>query len=127
MEYVTTGNIALLFMIVYSILKIVAPFTSSDKDDKALVAIDKAKAWVQENAPDVWAIIEAKAKMGQISGGAAKLYAFMEMLNAEHIAENGVPLPDGVESSAKLKASGLSAVDKIMRSSGNPPKAPVSQ
>jgi type II secretory pathway component PulM len=123
MEHLTTGNIALLFVVVYSLLKLVAPVTRTTKDDKVLAAIESARGWVQENAPDFWAIVEAHAQTGSLSGAANKLQAFLNALNAAYHQDKGVDLPQGAVDFAARKAAALSALDKISR----PPAGPVSQ
>lgn len=137
MEYITTGNIALLILVIYSILKLVAPSTKTGLDDKIVTGIDTGLAWLKSNMPDAYAKVEKAATGGTLTGGAAKLAIYLWELNMNHIADHGVPMPvemietaarkaEGMAAKSTLdKASGEAAVDAILKASGAPAANPI--
>ena len=131
MDFITnnSGNIALAFMIIYSVMKLIAPYTKSTTDDQVVKAIDDVKAWVETNAPGVWAKVEALSTKGNVSGPLNKLAIFLHQLNEAHIEDTGAPLPVSAMPSAKRQAAALSAADVLAKAAvaSVPPAAPASK
>lgn len=130
-DYINSGNIALLAMIVYSILRFIAPRTESKADDKIVAGIDTGLAWLRENMPDAFCKIEAAARGGEFGSGKAKLAAYLWELNEAHLADHGVPMPPELIEQAKRKAAGAAAADKavpagVAAAMPSPPAGPVS-
>lgn len=129
-----SGPIALAFMVVLSILRVIAPRTGSTVDDQIVSGVDTGLAWLRENMPDAFSKIEAAARGGALTGGAAKLAAYLWELNEAHIADHGVPMPIDLIEQAKRKAAGAAAADKAARAipaavaaaMPNPPAGPAS-
>lgn len=134
-DYINSGNIALLVMIVFSVLRFVAPRTKSKADDKIVAGIDTGLAWLRENMPDAFCKVEAAARGGEFGSGKAKLAAYLWELNEAHLADHGVPMPAEMIAQATRKAAGAAAADKADRAipAGvaaalpSPPAGPVSQ
>jgi hypothetical protein len=114
-DYLNSGNIALLVMIVYSIMRFLAPRTESKVDDRLVAGIETGLAWLRENMPDAFSKVEAAARGGGMTTGAAKLAAYLWELNEAHIADHGVPMPAEMIEQAKRKAAGAAAADKAFR------------
>jgi len=122
-EYLTLQNMTTLITVLLTlemILRRVAPMTTTDLDDKALIEIDKAKSWAVSMAPAVYAIIEGLAKSGKIPA-ASKAQAFAAELAQAYQKANGAPLPAQAHAEAETVARGLAAADKL---TVNPPPAP---
>lgn len=124
-----TGNIALAIMVVYSILKLIAPYTKSTTDDQVVKAIDDTKAWIEKNAPAAWASVEALAQKGAVNGSLQKLALFLQALNEHHIEDVGAPMPVDAIPTAKRQAAAISAADALAKAAvaSVPPAAPASK
>lgn len=124
-----TGNIALALIVVYSIMKMIAPYTKGTVDDQIVKAIDDTKAWVEKNAPDAWTAVEALATKGAVNGSLQKLALFLQTLNEHHIEEHGVPLPSEAIPAAKRQAAAISAADSLAKkaTASVPTVAPASK
>ena len=112
MEHLTSGNIALAFVIVLSILRFIAPRTGSTADDKIVAGIDTGLAWLRENMPDAYHKVEVAARGGALTCGSAKLAAYLWELNQAHIDDHGVPMPVALIEQAARRAAGKAAEDK---------------
>ena len=113
--YLTSGNIALVALILIQAFRVIAPKTKTTVDDKILNMFDNGTAWLKANAPDSFNKVEALALTGAFSGGAAKLAAYLWDLNVAHIEDHGTPLPVEMIEAAQRAAAGLDAEDKVKR------------
>lgn len=125
LEHLTVDRLAIIFSLLASalaVLKVIANRTPTTVDDRIVDAAERAKAWVSEVAPDVWAVVEVLAATNKLEP-AKKADEFMRRLEEAHIKVNGAVLPDAAKEHAAVRAAGMSAFDKL---NGDPRAGAVS-
>jgi len=112
METNTMILIIVALLALEKIVRAVAPLTATTADDKALAAIDSARAWSLQQAPHIWAVIEQLAAIGAIPK-AQKAAEFLLRLKAAYTAAVGKAIPEAALAEAQTVAAGLSADAKL--------------
>jgi len=130
MDTQTLTMICVALLVIERIIRTVAPLTATTADDKAVAAIDSARAWSLQQAPHIWAVVEQMAAIGAIPK-AQKAAEFLLRLKAAYAAAVGTALPAAAIAEAQTVAAGLSAGAKLPTVSEavpvNPQPAPVSR
>ena len=117
------GALGWLFFIVVSLLRVVAPRTSTTADDEALKKLE----WLQNNAPLAFAKVKYLHESKQLPDGVDRITEYFirlgEAFGAAFNTGNNL-LPDSLKPAAKLIADGMHAANKIAE---NPTQSPVSK
>ena len=128
MDTQTLTFVLVALLLLDRIAHMIAQMTATKADDDILAAIDKARAWAFQQAPNFWAIVEQGAAMGAIPK-AQKAAEFLLRLKAAYAAATGHVLPEAAAAEAQTVAAGLSAGAKLPAqvASANPQPAPASR
>jgi hypothetical protein len=104
-----TGALALA-----AVLRVVAPLTSTKRDDEAVAKLDQAQKWIEDRSRVVWPLIEVAGRLGNIPC-ASKAIVFLEKIKNEYQKAHDSPLPRELEAAALKIAAQLSRAEKETR------------
>lgn len=91
-----------------AVLRVVAPLTKTTRDDDAVAALDKGKAWVSTKAPILWAGIEVAGKLNALPAGAAKGIWYLEQIRRAYFEAHKSEIPKELEALAQKIAADIS-------------------